>query len=598
MFQMGKSMGLAAILVAYIFLLVPFSLYIGNINEFTVSYTSMVQAYVPAMIFIIAAFGLLGMLLPSRVYNRYAILLAATGILLWAQSNLLVWDYGLLDGRAINWSRDAWRSWLEIVIWASGLLLVLVFYRSIGRRVIGLAILLFVLQLGIFGYNWAGHASELAKKSEVTHTNQSLDELFQFSSQKNVVHILADGFQSDIFEDIIADGDEGDRMSAAMDGFTFFRDHLGVFPYTHMSVPAILTSKIYRNQVPINEFMDSALSKKSIFNAAYDAGFDVDLVVPGGLLYMYKKGRYTNLSTVPGQQYISKAEIEARGAAKLLDLSLFRLSPQILKKRIYNDQRWLMQTLFFKKNIIGGRFFEHKDFLRSLHENLSADRTGPVYKYLHLMLSHNPMVANEQCEYAGRVLATVRETVKTQARCGLIEILKLFEEMKRAGIYNDALIILMADHGAWVPPRGLTGIPVNDGKSTEVINPEVMALAQPLLAIKRPGETGVLRISDAPSWILDIAATIAGVMELDTEFDGLSVFELQQNDERKRGYFFYQYQRSEWTDDFLSPIQEFSIIGKAVDSSSWHEGAIHLPAGRTLKNQGKSSLWQTVKNQE
>jgi hypothetical protein len=313
---------------------------------------------------------------------------------------------------------------------------------------------------------------------------------------------------------------------------------------------------------------------------------------------MYRQGRYTNLSTVPSQQHISDAEIEARGAAKLLDLSLFRLSPHALKKKIYNDQRWLMQSLMIKKEITGGRFFEHKAFLRSLHENISVDRTAPVYKYLHLMLSHNPMVTNEQCSYAGRVLPTVRENVKIQARCGLLEVLKLFEKMKKAGIYNDALIILMADHGAWVSPRGLTGIPQDDGNSIELINPQTMALAQPLLAIKRPGETGALRINDAPTWVVDIAATIADDLQLDTEFGGLSVFGIQNGDERKRGHFTYQYKRSEWKDKYLSPIQEFSIEGKGVDSSSWREIAVHMPGGKVRKNTKKSPLWRTIKIQE
>jgi hypothetical protein len=205
------------------------------------------------------------------------------------------------------------------------------------------------------------------------------------------------------------------------------------------------------------------------------------------------------------------------------------------------------------------------------------------------------MVTNAQCEYAGRVLPTVRATVKTQASCALVEILKLFEEMKKAGIYNDALIILMADHGAWVPPRGLTGIPLEDGKSMEVINPSFMALAQPLFAIKRPGEAGALRISNEPSWIVDTAATIADDLQLDTKFDGLSMFGQEQRNERKRGHFIYQYKRSDWTDKYLSPIQEFSFYGNGVDCESWHEIDIHLPGGFEKKNQRQDSIWQIVK---
>ena len=309
---------------------------------------------------------------------------------------------------------------------------------------------------------------------------------------------------------------------------------------------------------------------------------------------MYKKGRHTNLTSVPRRMRISEAESKSRGAAKLLDLSLFRISPHLLKKYIYNDQVWLIQSFLVDKKYLGLQFFAHLTFLRDLHENISIIRDKPVYKYLHLMLSHNPIVANQQCGYAGRVLPTIRETVTNQARCSLEEVLKLFEEMKKAGIYNDTLIILMADHGAWVPPEKMTGIPASDGKSISVINPKIIALSQPLLAIKPPGEKGALQISNAPSWIIDTAATIADYMELDTDFDGRSVRELEQSAARDRRHLVYEYQRSDWKDKYLSPIQEFTVTGKGIDSSSWHEVAIHLPGGVERKNQRKSSLWQKV----
>ncbi len=592
--QALASMGLASILVAYVFLLVPFTIYIGNINEFTVSFGSIARVFVPAAIFIIGLLCLVGLLLPASAYGRYVTLLATTGILLWIQGNLLVWDYGLLDGRTIDWSRDAWRGLIDVGAWTGGILLAIALYRSIGRRIINAAVFLFVLQLFIFASNWISHAPELADKSAASLRNQTPAELFRFSSQKNVVQIVADGFQSDVFEEIITSGDEALSFAAALDGFTFYRNHLGVFPYTHMSVPAILSSKIYQNHIPINQFLDSTIGGKTILNAAIDDGYEVDLAVPEGLTYMYEKGRYTNLYTVSNEQHVSDMDHESRNAAKLIDLALFRISPHFLKKHIYNDQLWLVQSSLIDKEYMGLSFFSHKAFLRRLHENMSADRQRPVYKYIHLMLSHNPMVSNEQCGYAGQVLPTVRKNVTIQAGCGLSEVLRLFEGMKKAGIYDDALIVLMSDHGAWVPPTGLKGRLLDDGESIEVMDPQMMALALPLLAIKRPGESAALHISDAPSWIVDTAATIADSMDLDAEFDGTSVFDLGENDKRARRLFLYQYKRSEWTDEYLSPIQEFTINGRGNDSSSWQYVATHLPNGVAKRNPEKGGLWQKV----
>ena len=119
------SMGLSAIPALYLFLLMPFTLYIGNINEFTVSFGAMMQLYASAIIFIVFIFGLFGMFMRDSVYSRYAALLAIIGILIWIQGNLLVWNYGLLDGRAIDWSKNTWRGWLEVAIWGGGLIIVM-----------------------------------------------------------------------------------------------------------------------------------------------------------------------------------------------------------------------------------------------------------------------------------------------------------------------------------------------------------------------------------------------------------------------------------------------------------------------------------------
>ena len=158
---------------------------------------------------------------------------------------------------------------------------------------------------------------------------------------------------------------------------------------------------------------------------------------------------------------------------------------------------------------------------------------------------------------------------------------------------NHELMHPMGDHGAWVPPVGLTGVPNPDGKSLEVINPEVMALAVPLLAVKRPGASGPLQVSDAPSWIVDTAATIARATGLEGKFPGQSVFDLDPSESRVRKFLYYEYRRRDWTDDYLEPIQEFIVDGSVLDSSSWRHTVTYLPRAQVEKAQGKSDLWRT-----
>jgi arylsulfatase A-like enzyme len=190
----------------------------------------------------------------------------------------------------------------------------------------------------------------------------------------------------------------------------------------------------------------------------------------------------------------------------------------------------------------------------------------------------------------------VRETVKVQATCGLIEVINFFEHMKEKGVYENALIILMADHGAWVPPTGMTGKKSEDGHSIEVINPQVMALARPVFAIKRPGDSGKLRFSDAQTSVIDTPATIAEQLKINGGFDGTPVFMVAEEQQRERVFNAYQYQRSEWTDEYLSPIHEFAITGNGVNSNSWKEQFIHYPGGNTRKSTDTSPYIQQVRH--
>ena len=579
--QSLPALGLAALLVANIFLFVPFTLYVGNLDEFVAPFSTILSLYFRPAIFFIGVLGLVGAVLPTSSCRCYLVLLAVVSLLFWLQGNILVWDYGALDGRGIDWAEGTWHGWVDLAIWIGAILIATFFRHHIEKSIIYTAIAIFSLQIILSLFTGIQNGPRLLEKFEIKSSTSTLREIYRFSSQKNVLHIILDGFQSDVFEEIINDGEDGERFSSALKGFVFFKEHMGVFPYTHMTVPAILSGKIYRNHIPKDEFLKKTIGGKTILNAAYNAGYEIDLASNAGLVGMYTIGSYTNSYTIPANLHVTTQDYALDDAAKLLDLALFRLIPHLLKKYVYNDQLWLVQSLLSDSKYKVLEFFAHNAFLRRVKENMLADRPTPVYKLFHLMLSHNPMVADENCEYAGRVLPTVRATVITQANCSLGEVVSLLEKMKELDIYDDALIVLMADHGAWVSPHGLIERLEPDGHTVVTVLPTIVAQALPLMAIKRPGASGSLQISTAPSWITDIPATLASVLGLDEKFNGRSAFDLRPDELRERRYYRYQYHRSDWTTDrmYLSSIQEFIVEGSVFDSGAWRPGARFLPNG-------------------
>lgn len=576
--QTVKAMGLGAILASNIFLFVPFTLYVGNLDEFIASFSTILAFYIRPAIFLVAAFGLIGAFLTESAFRRYLILLGAISVLLWAQGNMLVWEYGLMNGRGIDWAQDTWRGWIDLGVWFGVILIAIVFHRRIGRPIVYLAVATFSLQLIAALVVGIQNRPALAEKADKRFSVDALTDMQRMSSRKNVLHIILDGFQSDVFEEIVSNREDGMRFRTALKGFVFFRENMGVFPYTHMTVPALLSGRIYRNHVPTHRFIDKTIGGKTILNAAHNAGYEIDLAGPALLVGMYAKGSYTNAYNIPVNSHVTTPEYERNDSAKLLDLALFRLVPHFLKRHVYNDQLWLVQSLISDSKYMQLQFFSHNAFLRQIKDNMSADRSTPVYKLFHLMLSHEPIVANENCEYAGRVLPTVRATVKIQAKCSLIEVISLLEKMKELDIYDDAMIILQADHGAWVQPAGLVG----DGKPI-VMTIRDVAQALPLMAIKRPRANGPLQMSLAPTSILDTPATVASVLRLNEKFDGTSIFDLRPDELRERRTYTYDYSRSEWTIEYLNPIQEFIVSGSVFDTATWRRGDRFLPNGIVKK---------------
>ncbi len=587
--------GIGLVLLSNIFLFLPFTLYVGNYRELTTSFASITFTYLTPVLFILGLVAVIAMLLPRSLYLLFASLLAGLSILLWFQGNMLVWEYGLMDGRAIDWSANLLKGWVEISIWLIILIFIFFTYKRFSHNIIGFAVTIFLLQFTLFIYNLATNKSDTTLQLDQEKIAKAESNIYRYSSKDNIVHIIADGFQSDIFTELTSTGELGKVASNTLSGFTYFPNNLGAYPYTHMTVPAILTGKLYLNHTPIQEHLAATVGSESILSVAQEHGYEIDMAIGRGVLMdIYSRAPHNNLHALHNKSHVSVEEFELYDATKLFDLALFRASPHFIKKHIYNDQIWFTQSILTNQSYKSLRNFSDNAFLRRSATKLTADREQPVYKLFHLMMSHNPMVTDSSCSYSGRVLETNRKNVLYQAGCGLLELVNFFESMKKAGIYDSATIVLMGDHGAWVQPRGMLGKDNPDGKNIEFIQPNVAALATPLLAIKPPGATGQLKANNAPSWIVDTAATIADIKDMKASFPGKSILNLDPEKPRDRRFMFYAYGRSEWTDNYLEPIEEFKLDGDPVNSKSWQHINTHLPEGEAEHPLLKSSVWHSM----
>ena len=289
-----QLLGFSAILSANAFVFVPFNLYVRNLSEFGSPVLSVfAQIAVPALA-LAALIIAVGMFVPLKLYRHYCTLVVAVALLVWLQGNILVWDYGLLDGQGIDWSVAAWRGWIDTAIWIATIACAMAFHGRLAKPISYMVVGLVGLQLLVLAASVTQNIGELRQKSRARHMQGALQQLYRFSAKQNVLHVILDAFQADVFEAITVADVEGARFRAGLNGFVFFKNNLGIFKTTYMSVPAILSGKVYRNETPKDVFARETIGGETILRSVMQAGYEVDLASQETMIAMYKNAPHTN----------------------------------------------------------------------------------------------------------------------------------------------------------------------------------------------------------------------------------------------------------------------------------------------------------------
>jgi hypothetical protein len=83
--------------------------------------------------------------LRGATHQRAVVLVFALGLLFWIQGNLLVWDYGVFDGREIVWKDYRLNGIIDSAIWIAVLGIAFLkapfFYKHIARASVVLLII-------------------------------------------------------------------------------------------------------------------------------------------------------------------------------------------------------------------------------------------------------------------------------------------------------------------------------------------------------------------------------------------------------------------------------------------------------------------------
>lgn len=554
--NLWQSILLATSLSTQVFLIAPIYILITNYSEFSISIFELGKLIFPLTLAAITVLFFFIYFFKRKNMTLIPSILLAVGIYLYFQFYFFVWDYGIFDGSAILWSDK--NNVLLIEVPAIILLILFAVYSSKRRKLFSYGlILLAVLFFGetfITALKCTQHDHDISLLKTNSPKNSAKLDYFHagekrlalanmLSKEKNVIIILIDTLQSDIFEKIIK---KHQALKNEFKGFVFYRNSAGVFPYTTLTIPALLTGSPYKPGENVDEYR-ARVSKQRIDYVLQEKGLTVSAIP------LHSRVKYLN------PHFQRKIEI-----VSLFDIVIFRHMPHILKPLVFNKHKFLLKPLFLTKSHVLEPEIDLTVF-ESLIKNSVVGDNGAHFKFLHFWGMHPPAMVDCNCE--PREATHQREAVEEQGECMIKQVGRYLQRIKELGVYDQSLIILVADTGSKysISPQ------VEGGGNNEI--PEfVRSSAHPVIAIKDFDKQGEFHISDVPVSLLDIAPTVLsslGYYKTDTE--GFDIFSINLNQNRSRRFFYYK-GAEEARLKVIPQMQEFIIRGFIRNKSSWEIG--------------------------
>jgi Sulfatase len=570
----------ASLVVAQLCLFGPQTIYVGNVAEFSTPFWTLARPLVVAGGAIVLVLAAVGLRMTTKSSRYYIALLFSVGLALWIQGNLLVADYGVLDGREIDWTIESWRNPYEIALWILVPLLSIAAARHVAPIAPFASAALLTLQTVVL---MASALDNDARAHAKWHG--PLDSMFDLSRTKNVIHIVLDGFQSDVFDDILREDRE--RLDKSLSGAVFFADHAGAFPTTIASIPAMLTGDTsYRNEQPLQSYFRDRFEHGSLFKSLRAAGYRVDNITG----WQYDNSSETHVYRIQ-RPYVSYREYTQFTAWELADLSLFRHAPHVLRERIFNDQKWRLQQVFGPRDTSTRRYHSGNGaaVLDDFARRLTPAVDGPLYKFMHVGIPHLPVVLNANCEFIGAVRSPGRVAYRGQARCAVTKLTAVLDRLKELGLYDSSLIVISSDHGiGHTSPRFTHDQQVPSGALSRMAG---KALA--LLIVKPPNGLGPVRTSYAPSTISDVPATVMDILGVRHNLPGEPALRLAENASRTRTFAMYDWEG--WTTPYFDALDVMEINGRVLDGDSWSLKASFYPPDKGEEARARG-LYQRQRN--
>ena len=378
---------------------------------------------------------LLAWLLPQKLSVAFRAAVYAGSFLLYLQGNLLVINYGALNGNTVDWSAYTLPYILDILLWVIVVVLFIFLmfrFRKKFRRIVEIAAcVLIVTQLVSLSVFLVRYYSQ--RTTDKTRFLSS-DDAFVISPEDNTVVFVLDTFDSHLFENLRQKYPE--QISGDFTDFTFYPDTVGGATRTKYAIPYILTGTTNTEEQSYLEYLQNSFADSSLIRELATGKYDTGL---------YTVTHYIDMSRDDAIENIAAGNPKPLSSSRLslhfMKLVAFRYAPSVLTRYF-----WMYTGDFeFWKGSVGGKSaykLNDVQFYQNLTSaRLKASAGSPCFRFYHLNGPHAPYTMNEQCQ-------KVTDGSEEGQALGTLAIVKEYlSQLKALGLYDRTTVIIMADHG-------------------------------------------------------------------------------------------------------------------------------------------------------
>lgn len=449
-----------------IMILAPLENYYANLADFMFASKDFIGMFIGVTVAAAVIMFVVAGYLNEKILRIVTGIMAGIGIAIYSQVMFLNKNLSVSNGSSVNFDNMTKLKLINGACW--GLIVVVMLVIVIKSKSNWKDIILFVggglcaVQLvAAISLPFSFKVEDRTYRYELSAKNE-----FEVAKGENILIFILDTVGNEQLK-LAAEWYE-DTLDGLED-FTYYTNADCCYGWTRPSMTHMLTGKDVNFDAPTmyvwNDEAWNCDKTEEYYNRLHNAGYEVDMYA-GDLNYIFEdarnlNGKFDNLRKY--EHLVNRREV--RG--KMLSYALYKTLPYALKSGFQVVTKDFAGCVSAK--VEDGDRVADTDifkFMDGVNGGLTFSDNDKSVKIFHLDGTHSPILIDENLEYN-------TEALPQMAVNAHFKILKsYFDEMKKLSVYDDATIIITADHGTYIginDPQPILLVKEKNSKRTEMM---------------------------------------------------------------------------------------------------------------------------------